>query len=302
MDNEVIERCRATAEHPFTLDRESVAGDEAEWQNTDSDQALRVLSGLGGFLSSLLFLLFLWLADILTQPVIAVAMGVVLLVVTVLLGRTRQQAFLATITVCGYLVGVNLIMVGLPPSIPTEYLVLPVLGIAFATIAFTWNYYLVLLATASIPACLIFLHIVLKSPIWTWLALLLCSVALLVVNRYEHRFISDRRLFPFRTGMAAGLMLSLVWFRWAGTFDPSIGDTHTVLPLFLGSLFLLLISFRNQHFLGLGLGIAGLFYFTVQYYYDLRWDLLNKSVSLIGVGAGLLLAYFFIHRKNRQQP
>ncbi|PPK85783.1 uncharacterized protein DUF4401 [Neolewinella xylanilytica] len=302
MDKELITALQARARVPFTVRMEALAADEAEWQTTEnSDQALRVLSGMGGVLSSLLFLLFLWLADLLARPVVSVLLGVVLIVATILLGRTRRQAFLATATVCGYLVGVGLIMVGLPPSIPTAYLVVPVLIIALATGLFTRNYYLILLATVSVPGCLIFLHYVLRQPLWTWLALAVCAAGLLLLALGEHRMIHDRRFSPLRSGLAIGFLLTLIWFRWAGVLFPAIGGMATVLPLFGGCLLLLLVSFRNQHLLGVGLAVAGLFYFTVQYYYDLRWDLLNKSVFLMGTGAVLLAAYGVLHRMNIHQ-
>ena len=293
--NELIAYLQQRARTPFTVQPEVLAGTDDE---RTEDQALRVLSGLGGFLASLLFLLFLWLADLLTRPVWATPLGITLIVVTLLLGRTRREAFLATTTVCGYLVGVGLIMVGLPPSIPTPYLVVPVLVIAAATIFFTRNYYLVLLATASLPACLVFLHIVERTAGWTWFALACCTAGLGIVTVWEHRFIRDARLAPVRTGLALGLLATLVWFRWAEAVYPNVAGTRTVLPLFGGCLYLLLVSFRNQYFFGIGLGIAGLFYFTVQYYYDLRWDLLNKSVSLMAAGAVLLLAYYFLHHRK----
>ena len=296
---ELIDYLQERARRPFTVRREAITAAETDQAE---DQALRVLSGLGGFLASLLFLLFLWLADLLTRPVWAISLGTVLIVVTLLLGRTRRQAFLATTTVCGYLVGVGLIMVGLPPSIPTAYLVVPVLVIAACTVIFTRNYYLVLLATVSLPACLVFLHIVERSAGWTWLALGVCAAGLAVAGLREHRFLRDARLPPVRTGLALGLLATLVWFRWAQLVYPDVAGTHTVLPLFGGCLYLLLLSFRNQYIFGICLGVAGLFYFTVQYYYDLRWTLLNKSISLMVAGGLLLLAYYFLHYRKLRLP
>ena len=297
--NELIDYLQQRARTPFTVRREAIAAVE---EDPTEDQALKVLSGLGGFLASLLFLLFLWLADLLTRPVWATTLGTILIVVTLLLGRTRRQAFLATTTVCGYLVGVGLIMVGLPPSIPTAYLVLPVILIAACTLLFTRNYYLVLLATASLPACLVFLHIVQRSAGWTWFALAFCTAGLALVNLWEYRLLHDARLAPVRTGLAVGLLATLVWFRWAEDLYPTVHGTRTVIPLFGGCLYLLLISFRNQYFFGIGLGIAGLFYFTVQYYYDLRWTLLNKSLSLMVAGGLLLLAYYLLHYRKWRTP
>ena len=304
MLEEAIQRWRARAATPFTVDTPALTADAASRDDDDTEQSVRALSGLGGFVSSLIFLLFLWLTDLLTEPVVAVSLGTVLIIVTLLLGRTRRQAFLATITVCGYLVGVGLIMVGLPPSFTPTELVYPVVLIAVLTIAFTRNYYLVLLAVGSLPACLLYLHFVRHDTGWVWAAVLLTGAALTAVTYGEHYLIADRRLPPLRSGLVLGLLMSLLWFHWGHWMVPAAEGLRVAVVPFLGSLLLLLLGFRAQHALGAGAGVAGLAYFTGQYYYDLRWTLLDKSLILMGAGALLLLAYYFLTRNAtaRERP
>ncbi|WP_157974316.1 DUF4401 domain-containing protein [Lewinella sp. IMCC34183] len=298
MLSEGIARWRARASVPFTVDEAALAADAGQRDDDDTDQAVRVLSGLGGVLSSLIFLLFLWITDLFTRPVVAVPLGVALIVTTLALGRTRRQAFLATTTVCGYLVGVGLIMVGLPPQVSDSQLVWPVLLIAAATVAGTRNYYLVFLAVVSVPACLLYLHLVQREPAWVWAAVLLAALGVAGVTYFEHFLIADRRMPPLRSGLVCGLLLTLVWFRWGEWMVPGGGHLNVAVVPFAGSLYLLLLSFRNQHALGAGLGVAGLAYFTVQYYYDLRWTLLDKSLILMAAGALLLVAWALL-RRNR---
>ncbi len=292
-----IDRWRERAETPFTADREALAADLSGRDDDDTERSVRVLSGLGGFVSSLIFLLFLWLTDLLTQPVVSVALGLALVAVTIWLGRQRRQAFLATITVCGYLVGVGLTVVGLPPDFSDPQLAGVVLALAAMTLAATRNYYLVFLATVSVPACLLFLHVSREGAGWLWLAVGVTLAGVVAVTFLEARLIRSRRLAPVRTGLVTGLLLSLVWLHWADWIVP-----HTVIPgsiavPFLGSILLLLLSHRNQHALGAGLGVSGLIYFTGQSYYDLRWNLLDKSLILMGAGA-LLLATYYLIRHN----
>lgn len=297
MYRELIDRWRSRAEVPFTVDETGLAAQLEEDLHEESAPAVRALSGLGGFLSSLVFLLFLWLTDVLSQPVPALSLGTALLLTTIWLGRRRRQTFLATTTVCGYLLGAGLMMIGLPPDIPDNLLVLPVLALAALTLALTRQYYLVFLATASLPACMLYLHLVDRQPIWVWVAVVATAAALSAVTFGEHRLIHDRRLPPLRTGLVFGLLMSLVWFRWGHWLVPGEGALSFASVPFAGSIFLLMLSYRNQHFFGVASGVAGLLYFTVQYYYDLRWTLLDKSLVLMAAGLLLLLAYFLLHRK-----
>lgn len=295
---DAIQQLRQRARQPVILRESALLADRAELDELRTDQALQVLSALGGVLASLLFVLFFWSVGLLADPLVSVVTGSVFVVVTILLGRSRRQAFLAALTVTGYVLGTVLIMIGLPASAGEAFPVVPVAIIAAATLFFSLNYYLVLLAAGSLPLCLVYLHLVWENAGWTWAALLLTCAALTYLSFYEYRHVHDRRLRPARSGLAIGLTLTLLWYRWAGYFTGEHAGTYTVIPLFAGCIFLLLMSFRNRHLLGLGLAVAGLAYFTAQYYYDLRWDLLDKSLVLLVTGSVLLGAYVWLHRKN----
>ena len=288
------------ARYPVTVRDGALRADRAELEELRTDQALQVLSALGGVLASLLFVLFFWSVGVLSDRVVSLVTGSVFVVVTILLGRSRRQAFLAAITVTGYVLGTVLIMIGLPSSAGAAFPVVPVILIAVATLCVSRNYYLILLAAGSLPVCLLYLHLVWESAGWTWAALLLSATALGYLSRYEYRHVHDRRFRPARSGLALGLATTLLWFRWAGYFTGHDTGTRSVLPLFVGCVFLLLVSFRNRHFFGLGLAVAGLAYFTAHYYYDLRWDLLDKSKVLLLTGTVLLGVYGWLYRRNHR--
>lgn len=298
MHPETLSFLQERARHPVTVRVGPLQADRAELDELRTDQAVQVLSALGGILASLLFVLFFWSVGVLSNPVISVVAGSVFVVVTILLGRSRRHAFLAAITVTGYVLGTVLIMIGLPASAGEAFPVVPVVVIAAATLFISRNYYLILLAAGSLPLSLVFLHLVWDEASWTWAALLLTATALVYLSRYEYRHVHDRRFRPARSGLAFGFALTLLWFRWAGYFTGNGAGTHSVFPLFVGCAFLLLVSFRNRHYFGLGLAVAGLAYFTAQYYYDLRWDLLDKSLVLLLTGTALLAAYGWLHRRN----
>ena len=67
-------------------------------------------------------------------------------------------------------------------------------------------------------------------------------------------------------------------------------------PAVSGSLLIILLSFYVNHKTGFGLGIMSLMYALWQYYYDLHFSLLTKSLILMGSGILFLIVYFICNR------
>ncbi len=73
------------------------------------------------------------------------------------------------------------------------------------------------------------------------------------------------------------------------------------LPTFLmpsigGAILVLLTSYHIGHRAGTALGMVGLVYFGMQFYYDLNLTLLIKSIILMISGVVFLSAYYFYHK------
>ncbi|HKG06017.1 MAG TPA: DUF4401 domain-containing protein [Pedobacter sp.] len=67
-------------------------------------------------------------------------------------------------------------------------------------------------------------------------------------------------------------------------------------PAVCGALLILMISFHTGHRLGLIFGLAALFYFTGQYYYNLEYTLLVKSEIMMATGALFMLAWVILKK------
>ncbi|MCU0334084.1 MAG: DUF4401 domain-containing protein [Chitinophagaceae bacterium] len=77
----------------------------------------------------------------------------------------------------------------------------------------------------------------------------------------------------------------------AGTvFNPAIG----------GSVLVALLGFGYGYRTSWWLGLAAMLYYVSQYYYDLSWTLLQKSIMMAATGVVLLLFYYFAFGKNKQ--
>lgn len=71
-------------------------------------------------------------------------------------------------------------------------------------------------------------------------------------------------------------------------------------PAIAGTLLLTLLSFWVNYKTGFALGIIALIYFICQYYYDLRFTLLTKSLLMMASGILFLLFYLLTHKKLNQ--
>lgn len=68
-------------------------------------------------------------------------------------------------------------------------------------------------------------------------------------------------------------------------------------PAISGSILIILLSFMVNYRLGLVLGIISFIYFVSQYYYDLNYTLLTKSILLFSTGVLFITLYLFTHKR-----
>ena len=68
-------------------------------------------------------------------------------------------------------------------------------------------------------------------------------------------------------------------------------------PAISSSFLLILLAFHVNHKTGTAVGIIGLIYFISQYYYDLEFTLLTKSVLLFTSGVLFLVLFYFLNKK-----
>lgn len=68
-------------------------------------------------------------------------------------------------------------------------------------------------------------------------------------------------------------------------------------PAISGAVLLMLLSFSVNYRTGLVLGIISFIYFIAQYYYDLHFTLLTKSILLLSTGVLFMAIYWFLYKK-----
>jgi uncharacterized membrane protein len=113
---------------------------------------------------------------------------------------------------------------------------------------------------------------------YIWISsLALIPLVLLVLNETREMLRIQRKKDILLTGLVAVLILL-----------PTVNS-----PAITGAILILLASYRVNFKTGFVLGILSLIYFTGQYYYDLEFSLLTKSILMFATGI-LFLAVFLI--------
>lgn len=67
-------------------------------------------------------------------------------------------------------------------------------------------------------------------------------------------------------------------------------------PAISGAMLIILLSFTVNYKTGFVIGIIAFIYFIGQYYYDLNYTLLTKSILLFSTGVFFMILYFFTHK------
>lgn len=72
-------------------------------------------------------------------------------------------------------------------------------------------------------------------------------------------------------------------------------------PSILGAILLVLLSFYVNYKIGFSIGVVALIYFVSQYYYDLHFTLLTKSILLFSSGLLFIALYLFITKSIKNE-
>ena len=120
------------------------------------------------------------------------------------------------------------------------------------------------------------------SPDYIWLS----SVVVILVIIYLISVLFDV-LNITKTGHKIGIYIFTVLALLPSALSPAIS----------GAILIILLSFLINYKTGLVLGIISFIYFISQYYYDLNFTLLTKSILLFSTGVLFIALYLFTYKK-----
>lgn len=353
MKNE--EDIKALLDYFRSLEAKELTFDEEEIFSTyhkDTDQqslAIKVLSVFGGILSSLAFLIFLFMAGLYNSEMGLMIFGIICVAGAIWINKVSNKIILDTISVSAFLVGFLLLAAALTEmNISSNVICIGFVLIALISLVITQNYILsftsVLIICGSVLVLIFSNNAENLIHLYVSIITLLFSCWFLLEARIVTLNASLSKLYnPVRIGLLFSLLAGLsilgrrdflsisheyIWlssivniativFLLFQLFDVlnitkvqlqiSICVLSVVLllptvlsPAISGALLIILLSFLTNYRTGLVIGVIAFIYFVCQYYYDLHFTLLTKSILMFSSGIMFLGLYLFAHQKLMQ--
>ncbi len=333
----------------FEFDATAIEKEYLDSQKDNSGIAIKILSVVGGFLATLAFIGFLFIAGLYNSEAGLVITGFIFTGAAIWLNVVYKKLIIDTFSVSAYAIGFCLIAFGLlqlevnETSICILFIILSLL-----TIGITKKYVLSFISILTINGCFIYLIIdnELQGLIHVYDSILLFVLTYVLLSEAKisaERGMRSKLYNPIRIGLIISLITGLIFVGQRGIFD--IGIKHfwassiitipltiyvisiiakkigissirslyliyalsilfliptALSPAISGTLLIVLLCYLVNYKTGLVIGIISFIYFISQYYYDLNFTLLTKSIILFISGIVFLLFYVFTHKKIGQ--
>ena len=328
----------------FICDLPAIESEYSKLLANQSSVGIKIMSIVGGFISSLAFLGFLFISGIYESEMGLIICGTLLIAGSILLNIKYARLIIDTLSISAYVIGCCLLMFGLTEfdfdeSIISLFLII----LAISTLAITQTYMLSFIAVLMINGCFLFLiadnH--LFNLIHLYNAVLMIGATLWFLNEarlIKTNAIISRLYFPVRIGLIISVICGLIsvgkrdlfaieyiWLSSVITIPLAIyiinkilnvmevNDTNTKIKILVASLFILLptslspaisgaliiilLSFLVNYKTSFAIGVIAFIYFISQYYYDLNFTLLTKSLILFFSGLVFLAFFLFTYKK-----
>jgi hypothetical protein len=327
------------------FDEHEIELEFSKLQTDKSGLAIKILSIAGGFLATLAFLGFLFIAGLYDSQAGLILVGVFSISAAVWLNIAFNKLIIDTLSVTTYLIGFCLLAMGFDGLNFSENLIsILFIVISFVVLIITRNYILSFVSILVICGSILFLIINTESyamiHLYNVFVLLLLTYVFLNEAKIITGYRSLSRLYnPVRSGLLISVLIGLICVGKKGLFGFNLDNLWTTsiisIPLTLyvisvvikvigitakrtrlfiytlsilmllptvfspaisGSLLIILLSFHVNYRFGLVTGIMSFIYFVIQYYYDLSFTLLTKSILLFSSGIVFLIFYYLTYK------
>jgi len=320
-------------------------------EGNKSSLAIKILSIFGGFLATLAFMGFLFIAGLYNSHIGMLFFGVGFIISAIWINKIQDKLITDTLSISLFIIGFGLLITGLTMlNVSDSLIAIIVLIIAASSLLITQNFILSFISILTINGCLLGLINILNLFNLIHLYIALNTIAVLYIFINEAKIITQHNLLsrlynPIRVGLIFSLLTGLILlgnkyiipisdnFIWISSivlfaailFMVSkiinvlrVTSTQNKTLLYLlsslillptvmsppisGALLIILLSFYINYKTGFAIGILSFVYFIGQFYYDLNFTLLTKSILLVSSGILFVIFYLIINKKlNRNE-
>lgn len=344
----VLERIRLHEEgSKIEFNEEAILKEYEEHEGNKSNLIIKVLSIFGGFLATLVFLVFLGIAGFYNSAGSLLIFGIGFVISALFLNKTFNKLITDTFSISLYIAGLILLAYGLSElGISINSVVLIISFLAFSSLIMTQNFILSFISILAISGG--FLTLIVYNEAYSLIHFYIAfyTFILTYIFLYEAQIMtSHKKLSKLYNSMRIGLIFSLLFgliaigkrdliplsqnYIWVSSVfiifailylvytilkinDIEIQKNKVLIyllsgllltptlfsPAISGAILIILLSFLVNYKTGFALGIISIIYFISQYYYDLNFTLLTKSIILFISGL-VFIAFYLFTLKNK---
>jgi len=342
----LIDNFRLSEGTEFKCDEEAVFNECETQEENKSSLAIKVLSIFGGFLATLAFIGFLFIAGLYNSEFGLLIFGIGFIISAIWLNKEYDKLIIDTFSISIYVIGFFLLSRGLTEmKVDESVITILILIIAFFSLIVTQNFILSFISVLTISSSLLTLINLNEIYDLIHLYIAVCTLLLTYLMLNEAKIISSNQKLsklynPVRIGLIFSLLFGLItigvkdlipisqnriWLSSIVMIAVILYLVYTIIkingiestkdkaliyalsaiilistifsPSISGAIVIILLSFLVNYKTGLAIGIISIIYFVSQYYYDLSFTLLTKSIMLIVSGIMFLIFYFFTTKK-----
>lgn len=344
---ELIQIIQVSEGNDFENDETAILNEYNKQHENKSSLTIKILSIIGGFLATIAFLGFLFIAGLYDSEIGLLLFGIGFIVTAIWLNKTYDKLIIDTLSISIYVIGFFLLGFGLlQQHINEDVITISFLLIALCSLIITQTYILsfisVLIVSASLLTLMLsnnfddFIHLYNTAITLVLTYFIFCEAKIITASKKLSKLYN-----PIRIGLIISLLFGLgvlgknwlfsisenyIWVSSISLFFILIYLVHKIIglleikhlknkiliytlsilvlsstvfaPAILGATLIILLCYLVNYKTGLTIGVISLVYFVSQYYYDLNFTLLTKSIILFSSGILFLAFYLFTHKKT----
>lgn len=342
----MLRQIRSREGGTFEMNEDAILAEYKKQDTNTRGLAIKILSVLGGMLSSLAFLGFLFILGLYESGSGMLITGVGLIVVSIVVSNRFEKLIMDALGVSFYVLGFILFIASLFfYDFGEDGILLSVILVSLVALMFARHYLISFVAIIAASASILLL--IISNDIFgaVHVYLSLYAIALTYLMLEEAPLLSHSPLIiklygPLRIGIITSFLMGLFIlgrdrliplsynFIWVSSIvvllcifyviKTLLADFHVhqskklyviygmsllaLLPALLapaisGSLLIILLSFKVNYKTGFVIGVLAFIYAIGQFYYDLQFTLLTKSIMLMASGAIFLLYYWYFKKQ-----
>lgn len=192
--DQLVQALPSSLSETLIIDDEAMIAADASMQKQNMSTTLKIVSVIGGFLATLAFIGFVFIAGLYDSKIGLVILGLMLLAAAVLLHKMFQQIMIDTISISSFIFGCTLFSLGMSDlNVGDSLVAILLIVIGIATLLLIENYLLSFVSLVLVAGAALWLVAETEQPNLFYVYQLVMVIAMYLVYTNEAWFITGNK-------------------------------------------------------------------------------------------------------------